>query len=89
MIYLSSTLEGLHMQETNNVSPFFVVLLFLLRCLLPLAIMIGISYLLKRLGWITEPPKPPKGWNNGNSNNNPMNNNHSDQDEGGLAHAKH
>lgn len=72
------------MQETNNVSPFFVVLLFLLRCLLPLAIMFGISYLLKRLGWITEPPKPPKGWNNGNSNNN----DHLDQDEGGLAHVK-
>jgi hypothetical protein len=76
------------MQETNNVSPFFVVLLFLLRCLLPLAIMFGISYLLKRLGWITEPPKPPKDWNNGDSNNQSNNNNHLSQDEGGLAHAK-
>ncbi|MDI6695867.1 MAG: hypothetical protein QME21_12540 [Anaerolineales bacterium] len=77
------------MQETNNVSPLFVVLLFLLRCLLPLAIMFGISYLLKRLGWITEPPKPPKDWNNGDSNNNQSNNNnHLSQDEGGLAHAK-
>ncbi len=25
----------------------------------PLAIMLGVSYLLRRLGWITEPPAPP------------------------------
>ena len=40
-------------------NPIIVALLFVLRCVVPLAIMLGISYLLRRLGWITEPPAPP------------------------------
>ena len=42
-------------------NPVIVAALFLLRCLLPLAIMLGVSYLLRRLGWITQPPPPPDG----------------------------
>ncbi len=34
------------------------VLLFVLRCLIPLLLMLGVSYLLKRLGLITPPPAP-------------------------------
>lgn len=55
--------------ENSNLSPFFVVLLFILRCLVPLGIMLGISYLLRRFGLIKEPPRPPSKWN-GDQNNN-------------------
>lgn len=41
-------------------NPVFVVLLFILRCLVPLVILFGISYLLRRLGWVaSEAPEPP------------------------------
>ncbi len=47
------------MNETSG-NPIFVVLLFVLRCLIPLAILFGISYLLRRLGLVAEaPPEPP------------------------------
>ena len=52
---------------------FAVSLLFILRCLVPLVIMLGISYILKRLGFIKEPPsRPPEGSasNVGKDNNN-------------------
>jgi hypothetical protein len=71
------------MEETNSTSPLLVGLFFIIRCIVPLAIMLGISYLLKRLGLIAEPPKPPADWNNNNnSNNNHLN------PGGGVAHAK-
>jgi|GEM_PF-1428806 len=42
--------------STNS---FFVVLLFILRCIVPLAILFGISYLLRRLGLVAiEAPEP-------------------------------
>jgi hypothetical protein len=42
-----------------STSSFFVVLLFILRCLVPLAILFGISYLLRRMGLIAvETPEP-------------------------------
>jgi hypothetical protein len=44
-------------------NPLIVAVLFVLRCLGPVAIILGISYLLRRLGWITEPPAPPSGAN--------------------------
>jgi hypothetical protein len=40
-------------------SPVYVALLFILRCLVPLAILFGISYLLRRLGLVAETPKQP------------------------------
>lgn len=43
-------------------SPIFVALLFILRCLVPLGILFGISYLLRRLGLVTETPEPPRGY---------------------------
>lgn len=46
----------------DEISPLVVPLMFVLRCLVPLAIMLGLSYLLKRLGLIKEPPaQPPPG----------------------------
>jgi hypothetical protein len=48
------------MNDTAN--PIFVALLFILRCLVPLAILFGISYLLRRLGLVTvESAEPPNG----------------------------
>ncbi|HSB90351.1 MAG TPA: hypothetical protein VLD63_10050 [Anaerolineales bacterium] len=44
-------------------NPLIVAVLFVLRCLGPVAIILGISYLLRRLGWITEAPAPPPSGN--------------------------
>lgn len=49
------------MSETSA-SPVFVALLFILRCLVPLAILFGISYLLRKLGLVAETPEPPSGY---------------------------
>ncbi|MEP0805388.1 MAG: hypothetical protein HRF47_07845 [Chloroflexota bacterium] len=45
-----------------SASPLFVALLFILRCLVPLAILFGISYLLRKLGLVAETPEPPSGY---------------------------
>jgi hypothetical protein len=54
----------------DEVNPVIIALMFILRCLVPLAIMLGISYLLRRYGLITAPPLPPKELDNGNNNQN-------------------
>jgi hypothetical protein len=47
------------MNETAA-NPIFVAFLFILRCLVPLVILFGISYLLRRLGLVTiESPEAP------------------------------
>ena len=43
-------------------NPVFVALLFILRCLVPVAILLGVSYLLRRLGLVDETPEPPAGY---------------------------
>jgi hypothetical protein len=53
-------------------------LLFVLRCLVPLLLMLGLSYLLKRLGLIKPPPPAPPDRDNGNNKTN----------GGGVAHGK-
>ena len=57
------------MQEGTE-GPIFLIeaLLFVLRCLVPLALMLGLSYLLKRMGLIKPPPPPPPGRDNDNNN---------------------
>jgi hypothetical protein len=42
-----------------SANPLIIALLAVIRCLIPLLIMLGISYLLKRFGLIKEPPKAP------------------------------
>ncbi len=59
-------------------SPIVMALLFALRCVVPLLLMLGVSYLLKRLGLIAPPPPPPRDQNDGNGNSN----------GGGIAHGK-
>lgn len=49
-------------------SPILVAILFAVRCLVPLLIMLGVSYVLKRLGLIKDLPTPPADQNNGNGN---------------------
>jgi len=44
--------------STSDANPIIVVLLFLLRCLVPLLLMMGLSYLLRRLGFISEQERP-------------------------------
>jgi hypothetical protein len=61
-----------------DLNPLYVIFLYVLRCLVPLGIMLAISYLLRRFGLIKEPPPPPENWNNDQNNNGPA--------HGGIAH---
>lgn len=68
------------MQEgTEGTIVLIEILLFVLRCLVPLLLMLGLSYLLKRLGLIKPPPPPPPDRDNGNNNK---------TNGGGVAHGK-
>lgn len=59
----------------DDVNPIVITLMFIARCLVPLLVMLGVSYLLRRFGWIKEPPPPPQNWEGDEDNS-----------EGGLAH---
>jgi hypothetical protein len=55
----SFAVEGNAMSEPSA-NPLFVALLFILRCLVPLAILFGVSYLLRKMGLVAaESPEPP------------------------------
>ena len=54
--------------DNNNTNPLFVALFFVLRCVVPLFLMLGVSYLLKRLGLIAEAPPPPLDYEDNNTN---------------------
>ena len=49
------------MNETTT-NPVFVALLFILRCFVPLVILFGISYILRKLGLVAETPEPPQDY---------------------------
>ena len=66
----------------GSVNPLYIMFLYIARCVVPLGIMLGVSYLLRRFGFISKPPSPPKGWDD-EENNHQNNNKPSD---GGLAH---
>jgi len=72
------------MSETPA-NPVFVALLFILRCLVPVAILFGISYLLRRLGLIAETPEPPSGYEE-NGDGLPAPENNDEEKEGDLTH---
>lgn len=43
----------------TSANPIFVALLFILRCVVPLAVLFGISYLLRKMGLVAvETPEP-------------------------------
>jgi hypothetical protein len=51
--------RGGKVMNEPSASPIYVVLLFILRCFVPLAILFGISYLLRRMGLVAiESPEP-------------------------------
>lgn len=66
--------------EDTTANPIIVALMFLARCLVPLAIMLGVSYLLRRWGLITEPPPLEEAPNGENEDG--------DFEEGDLAHGE-
>jgi hypothetical protein len=68
--------------DKAGASPLFVSLFFIARCIIPLILMLGVSYLLRKMGLIAEPPKPPPGYEDENNEN--SQNNHTT--EGDLAH---
>ena len=65
--------------ENASASPIIVALLCLVRCLVPLIIMLGISYLLKRFGLIGETTERPKE---------PTDNDNHNNEKGDLAHGQ-
>jgi hypothetical protein len=64
--------------DRPELNPLIIFLLYFLRCMVPLGIMLGISYVLRRLGLIAKPASPPKDWNGDNENNGTS--------EGGMTH---
>lgn len=70
------------MNRADDGSPLVIAFFFVLRCLVPLAVMLGISYLLRRLKLISEPPAPPPGWENSDVNGTEK------PDEGGMSHGQ-
>ena len=71
--------------DEPSANPILVSLICAARCVIPLLIMLGITYLLKKFGLIAEAPQlPPEEDNGNNLSNGTMKNG----DEGGLAHGK-
>lgn len=68
--------------DKATANPLMVGLFFILRCLVPLVVMLGVSYLLKRLGFIQPATEPPAGWDNENDENGDHN------EPGSLLHGK-
>jgi hypothetical protein len=66
--------------DKASANPLLVSLFFVVRCVVPLLIMLGISYLLKKFGLIAEPPPPPPEYLSENDTNN--------NEEGGLVHGR-
>jgi len=64
--------------DQANLNPLYVILLYILRCLVPLGLMLAVSYLLRRFGLIKEPPRPPKDWEESEEDR--------DASKGGLEH---
>jgi len=70
--------------DKSSANPLMVGLFFTLRCVVPLLVMLGISYLLRKLGLVQKPAPPPADWDN--QNDEPENGNH--ENSGSLAHGK-
>lgn len=67
-------------------NPVFVALLFILRCLVPLAVLFGISYLLRRLGLVADTPEPPSDYENNGDDQVPPDVKKKKKKEGDLTH---
>ncbi len=62
----------------SSANPLWVTLICVARCAVPLLLMLGVTYLLKRLGLIAEPAHKPPETENGEGSD----------DEGGMAHGE-
>jgi hypothetical protein len=51
-----------------SANPVYVAMLCIARCLIPLLILFGISYLLRRFGVIAKPAPPPTEYENSEDN---------------------
>lgn len=71
--------------DDQAANPIIIFLMFIARFAIPLLIMLGVSYLLKKLGLIKEPPPSP---NNRNHNGVYENDTLPNGTEGDLAHGK-
>jgi len=67
-------------------NPVFVALLFILRCLVPLAVLFGISYLLRKLGLVAETPEPPGDYDDNGDDQPPPQEQKKKKKEGDLTH---
>jgi len=59
--------------DKSDPGPIFLLIFFILRCVLPVLFLIGISYILRRLGFISKSPPPPPEQEETASHNNPNN----------------
>jgi hypothetical protein len=66
--------------DSNAANPLIITLMFVARCLVPLLIMLGVSYLLKYFGLLQEPPSAPADTEDVEEENN--------TNGGDLAHGK-
>ena len=67
------------MANESTANPILISLLFIMRCMVPLLLMLGISILLKRFRLIAEPPSPPNAISERETTDDSV-------DEGGMAH---
>ncbi|MGE5124504.1 MAG: hypothetical protein ACM3H7_08295 [Acidobacteriaceae bacterium] len=51
-----------------TVNPVYIALLCIARCLIPLLVLFGISYLLRRLGVISKPTPPTEEYESSEDN---------------------
>lgn len=62
----------LHVEDVKmgdiSANPVFVALLCVARCLIPVLVLFGISYLLRRLGVIAKPAPPPSDFQDSENN---------------------
>ncbi len=55
--------------DNATANPIYVALLCVGRCVVPLVILFGISYLLRRFGVIAKPAPPPQDYQHSEENN--------------------
>jgi hypothetical protein len=67
MLNALSKVKGKQMGDAP-VNPIYVALLCTVRCLVPLVILFGVSYLLRRFGVIAKPAPPPEEFNKTDGN---------------------
>jgi hypothetical protein len=72
--------------ERSSANPLLVAAFFLIRCLVPLLIMLAVSYLLRRLGLIKDTPVPPDHRADANREISTEEDDASKHGNGGLAH---